>query len=619
MIETDKAIVAWLDDRLNESIFAQKVDIWGNFFWPENGVEIVRNPGIDPEFWNCCRPQIVPDEIGGAFIIFDGCVSFPDAGYLYVQRVNENGIIQWPQPGIELESGSWPGTTRAVSDGQGGALVVCCGWATGGHDIFVYQVESSGTINPNIHGFNICSANGVQFAPQLIPEESPSGPGAIVVWEDGRDVVESGSDIYAQKAVIIDDYIDTDWKKNGVSVCNELGDQEFPQLVPDGVGGAIITWDDARSGEYHIYAQRVDNEGNCLWDTNGIPIITASGMSNYWPLSNHQITSDGTGGAIIAWDDSRNGNRDIYVQRIDSLGIPLWMANGEPVCIANGDQKYCRIINNGRGEFIITWQDSRNGSNNVYAQKIDILGNTLWTENGVPISAAIGSQEWPYIASDNYGGAMITWQDNGSGNYDIYVQRVCEYVAPIATLLQSFSTSIEETTVIINWVLSSAGEDMQFFVLRSENSAGEFHELCDPKIRVDGLSFTFSDSNVEPGTAYTYRVKVLDEAGRRTLFETDPISIPSMPLTLYQNHPNPFNPTTTIRYFLPHASWVTLEIYDVAGRRVTRLVNEDQTKEIHSVKWNGKNMNGNSVSSGIYFYRLKAGKETISRKMVFLR
>jgi hypothetical protein len=115
-------------------------------------------------------------------------------------------------------------------------------------------------------------------------------------------------------------------------------------------------------------------------------------------------------------------------------------------------------------------------------------------------------------------------------------------------------------------------------------------------------------------------VDLVSASGARALFETEAISTPAMPLTLHQNHPNPFNPSTTISYYLPDASVVTLEIYDSTGRLVTRLADrEQQEKGTHSVGWRGLDTAGRSVSSGMYFYRLTSGKETISKKMVLLR
>ena len=97
-------------------------------------------------------------------------------------------------------------------------------------------------------------------------------------------------------------------------------------------------------------------------------------------------------------------------------------------------------------------------------------------------------------------------------------------------------------------------------------------------------------------------------------------STPAMPLTLYQNKPNPFNPTTTISFYLPQECIVGLKIYDISGRLVTRLIaDERRSAGTHAIEWNGRDARGASVASGIYLYRLTAGKETVSKKMVLLR
>ena len=146
-----------------------------------------------------------------------------------------------------------------------------------------------------------------------------------------------------------------------------------------------------------------------------------------------------------------------------------------------------------------------------------------------------------------------------------------------------------------------------------------FRELIDPEIECEGLAFTFKDERVEAGETYRYWVEVEDEEGRRLLFETEPIATPALPLTLYQNHPNPFNPSTTIRYYLPDRARVTLEIYDVSGKRIARLVAKEQSKGSYSVEWKGRDEKGSPVTSGVYFYRLVTDKEAITKKMVMLR
>ncbi len=88
---------------------------------------------------------------------------------------------------------------------------------------------------------------------------------------------------------------------------------------------------------------------------------------------------------------------------------------------------------------------------------------------------------------------------------------------------------------------------------------------------------------------------------------------------LYQNYPNPFNPSTRISYFLPNATNVKVLIYDILGREVKSLVNDYQASGTHNVVWNGDNNFGGKVASGVYIYRVVAGNNIATKKMVLLK
>ncbi len=101
--------------------------------------------------------------------------------------------------------------------------------------------------------------------------------------------------------------------------------------------------------------------------------------------------------------------------------------------------------------------------------------------------------------------------------------------------------------------------------------------------------------------------------------DKDQLAAPSR-TTLHQNTPNPFNPMTTINFDLARDSHVSLKIYDVAGRLVRGLANEEMVAGFgKQVMWNGLDNSGNRVSSGVYFYRLVAGDITATKKMVVMK
>jgi len=88
---------------------------------------------------------------------------------------------------------------------------------------------------------------------------------------------------------------------------------------------------------------------------------------------------------------------------------------------------------------------------------------------------------------------------------------------------------------------------------------------------------------------------------------------------LAQNHPNPFNPTTSISYTLPQPGRVTLHIHNILGQTVRTLVDEIRSAGRHEVLWDGRTASGEEVGSGVYFYSLRAGDVVLTRKMVLMK
>jgi hypothetical protein len=113
-------------------------------------------------------------------------------------------------------------------------------------------------------------------------------------------------------------------------------------------------------------------------------------------------------------------------------------------------------------------------------------------------------------------------------------------------------------------------------------------------------------------------VSVLLHGDAVTSVEPAPAKAPSAP-RLAQNHPNPFNPSTTIRFTLPEPEHARITIYDASGREIATLVDRPFAAGEHRVEWQGRTDHGAPVASGVYFYRLTTSRETTSRRMVILR
>jgi hypothetical protein len=386
-------------------IFAQRVDASGTPLWGPDGVAICTDVA---SAWN---PQITSDGAGGAIITWEN----NQAGDydIYAQRVDASGTVLWAPDGIAICAVSGHQyAPRITSDGAGGAIIAWQDHRSGSnYDIYAQRVDASGNTQWGGVGVAVCTDTLDQTDPQIA---SDSQGGAVVTWRDWR---SDNGDIFARR---VDASGTPLWTPNGIEICAATDDQYYQHIVSTEAGGVIITWHDRRSVSWDIYAQLVDASGSVVWVADGVAIAALSGHQSY-----PQITSDGEGGAIITWRDGRSGIFDIYAQRVEASGTPLWAADGVVVCAASLDQYGPRIVSDGAGGAIITWRDSRAGvADDIYAQRVDASGAPLWAADGVAVCAASLDQVGPQITSDGAGGAIIAWQDSRNGvDNDIYAQR----------------------------------------------------------------------------------------------------------------------------------------------------------------------------------------------------
>jgi hypothetical protein len=401
------AIVAWTDYRsgTNYDIYAQRISAAGAVQWPADGVALCTAAGNQSP-----SATLVSDGAGGAIVAWTDYRS--GTADIYAQRISAAGAVQWTTNGVALctATGNQVYPT-IVSDGAGGAIATWEDIRSGTSDIYVQRISAAGTTQWAANGVTLCTATGTQQSPTIT---SDGAGGAIVTWQDAR---SGATDIYAQR---ISASGTVQWTADGVALCTTASAQNYPTIIPDGASGAIVTWMDFRNGaNYDIYAQRILAGGTVQWTANGVALCTATG-EQWAPV----IATDGAGGAIVTWRDLRSGNYDIYAQRILAAGTVLWTANGLALCAATGDQMYPKIVSDGVGGAIVVWDDLRSGGNDIYAQRVSATGAAQWVANGLALSTAIGNQQYPVIATDGAGGAIATWIDYRSANFDVYAQRV---------------------------------------------------------------------------------------------------------------------------------------------------------------------------------------------------
>jgi hypothetical protein len=188
---------------------------------------------------------------------------------------------------------------------------------------------------------------------------------------------------------------------------------------------------------------------------------------------------------------------------------------------------------------------------------------------------------------------------------------------PTAVAITGFDAVVSGAAVSLSWTIAADEALSGLQIVRSVNGGGE--------TAVSGASLlpaaqrSFVDQTVRPGTAYTYSLIVVAADGRK--FRSVPASVQTAApaLALEQNVPNPFNPSTQISFTVASPGRVTLSVFTPAGQRVATLVDAVLPTGSMAVSWDGTNDAGGRVSSGLYIYRLEAGNNAISRKMILLK
>lgn len=394
-------IVAWHDNRPTVSAggvcYAQRLGAGGPQ-WVADGVALSTTG-------DAISPVIAADGAGGAFVAFAGSSSQPR-----VQWVNAAGVPQWGPDGVALSVTASPKRELAIAadiGGAGGAIVT---WredngAGGTADVYAQKVSAAGSIQWSASGATVSATSmNSEVLPALI---SDGAGGAIVVF-----LFAGGSGARIQR---LNSTGAAQWSN---VILTSTTNNNAPGIVSDGSGGAVVSW----SAGVGIYAQRVSSAGVRLWNpTNGgVTLATTGTLPTMIP--------DGAGGATVTWQDLRSAtNFNLYAQRVNGLGVPQWTGNGAEVCMATADQRSPTIVPDGGSGAIITWYDSRSGASgdDIFAQRIDATGAPLWTPDGVPVCTAVDAQQFPTLASDGAGGAFVAWQDHRKGTEnDIYSHHV---------------------------------------------------------------------------------------------------------------------------------------------------------------------------------------------------
>ncbi len=219
-------------------------------------------------------------------------------------------------------------------------------------------------------------------------------------------------------------------------------------------------------------------------------------------------------------------------------------------------------------------------------------------------------------------GVVSSWSSVGS-----FATAAGSFAIVPLTGTPNFGQPINSTNAVLNWNLPvKSNSYLNYDVEFSKNS-----DFSNSTIIRDIPEKVTSLSRLDMNSTYYWRVLSKNSTGsvsnysQTASFNTgnvtevagDPI-VPSE-FSLSQNYPNPFNPTTRIKFTLPQNSFVTIKIYDMLGREIKTLINQEMTAGSYSIDWNAENNLGSNVSSGMYIYRITAGSFVATKKMVLIK
>ena len=195
---------------------------------------------------------------------------------------------------------------------------------------------------------------------------------------------------------------------------------------------------------------------------------------------------------------------------------------------------------------------------------------------------------------------------------------------PLPVELSSFSALVNSNNVNLNWKTATEMNNNGFEVQREVRSQKSETGIQWEKVGfIPGhgnsnspKEYSFTDNNLTGGTNFVYRLKQIDNDGQYQYSKELEVEVVPKQFSLYQNYPNPFNPSTNIKFDLPEASKVRIDVYNILGEKIAELLNKTIETGFHQVEFNGSNL-----SSGTYIYRIEAfssGQNFVQTKKMLL-
>ena len=625
------AAVVWYDN--TQRVYGQRYDSQAA---PVSGNFRIAEGGLGPK-----APSVIALEDSGLVVAWLDRRAGRSDSDVYAQRYDASTALVGSDFLVEDSTGLVFGGVLGGASVLGGGFVIA--WISeqaGAQNVHARRYYSTGLAAGGSFRLNDDSNSSSQVDPAAALLK---GGGYVVVWSDDRIGPPGTGDIFGQ-------IFDSTSTAVGVNflISDSTG---FPHRYPEVAGledsGFVVVWSDVRDGNDDIFAQRFDSTGAAVganYQIDDDPLDTGNGGTIQWHPTVEGLPD---GGFIVAWEDWREGiQQDIYARQFDVSGAAVgagFLVNTDG---GTRNQKVPAMVLLADSSIVIAWHDNRAGAGNydIYVRHYDKSLTPMGAEFRVNSDNSTYHQWFPSLATLSGGGYVVAWSDDRLGRSirRTYAQQYDASDAPIGSNIPAEDASGQ--TSLYNKGAVAGLNNGRFAMMWSDTRSGarvyaqqfessgvtvdrnyaitqvpDASRQFSPVVLAKGNKiFMIWVDNREQGKGNTVFASYLNMTIPHPLGVDDRVPRP-VSFEIYQNYPNPFNPSTTLGYHLPRAAFASIVVYDLLGRKIKQLVNEDLGQGYYDVTWDGQDKAGRQVPSGIYIARLVTPGYTKTIKMVLLK
>ncbi len=626
--------ISWFDNRSGSyAVYLQRLDPLGNKMWAPNGLLISSNP----QSTSLVDWDLLVDDNDNAIIAF---TDTRNSGNLnpFVYAISPAGNFLWGANGIDLNPTTSYQANPKLAQTDDGNIVVAWIISSTRSQVGLQKISSIG--GTKLWGTNpiiLQSATEGYGYPDIVTSDS----GGVVLFHTAT----TGSfpaQTVKLRAKKISSTGTVSWTVN-IQDLGKIAAFTVPKVYSDKNNGGLISWHDDRDNNslQSAFVQRVSSSGSLYFPVDGAEASLLGNRNKFNPVVAFDNTTDET---YVFWMETEpNQNQNgISGQKLSSNGTRQWTDNAKifkdlSVALTTSISYLTSEMGNSRA-YLYYLEGNGSGLNDkVEGFACDAAGDFLWTGNFTVLSNVSSDKLQMVSTVDVYKNCKLAWGDKRLDAQGIYAQdinpdgQLGNSVTPVE--LASFSANASNNSVILSWITATELNNSGFEIERCALSAGRQAWSKIGFVNGNGTtsephSYSFADENISSGNPayrtgrYSYRLKQIDFDGTfsySNIIEID-LSLPQT-FSLKQNYPNPFNPSTTIKYSIPSVISteernldIALIIYDVLGREVATLVNENKPAGNYTI-----NFNASELTSGVYFYRIQAGDYVETKKMILLK